>query len=54
VFGLCLPQPLPVKLAPREHLNALWLPWREAAAKVFSWTNVAAIEKLPEMASRYE
>jgi dATP pyrophosphohydrolase len=49
VFGLCLPQPLPVKLAPREHLNALWLPWREAAAKVFSWTNVAAIEKLPEI-----
>lgn len=54
VFGLRLPQPLPVRLAPREHLNACWLPWREAAAKVFSWTNVAAIEKLPEMAGNTE
>jgi dATP pyrophosphohydrolase len=48
-FGLELPQPLPVRLAPREHLNFVWLPWREAATKVFSWTNVAAIERLPEM-----
>ncbi|MDP2783239.1 MAG: dihydroneopterin triphosphate diphosphatase [Sulfurimicrobium sp.] len=54
IFGLCLAEPLPVTLAPREHLNALWLPWREARAKVFSWTNVAAIEKLPEMAVRSE
>lgn len=54
VFGLCLPQPQPVRLAPREHLNAVWLPWREAAEKAFSWTNVAAIEKLPEMAGNTE
>ena len=51
-FGLQVPQPMSVRLAPREHLNFVWLPWQEAAAKVFSWTNVAAIEKLPEMASR--
>jgi dATP pyrophosphohydrolase len=52
VFGLKVPQPMPVRLAPREHLNFVWLPWQEAAKKVFSWTNVAAIEKLPEMAGR--
>ncbi|MDO8891750.1 MAG: dihydroneopterin triphosphate diphosphatase [Sulfurimicrobium sp.] len=52
VFGLCLPEPLPVTLAPREHLDFVWLPWQEAAAKVFSWTNVAAIERLPDMAGK--
>lgn len=54
VFGLCLPEPFDVTVAPREHLDFVWLPWQEAAKKVFSWTNVAAIEKLPEMASRSE
>ena len=49
VFGLEVPGPVPVRLAPREHLDLAWLPWREAAQKVFSWTNVAALEKLPEM-----
>lgn len=52
VFGLEVPQPLSIRLAPREHLNFTWLPWQEAAAKAFSWTNVAAIEKLPERVSR--
>ncbi|MDQ1303606.1 MAG: dihydroneopterin triphosphate diphosphatase [Pseudomonadota bacterium] len=54
VFGLEVPQAKSVSLAPREHLNFVWLPWREAAEKVFSWTNVAAIEKLPEMTGRPE
>ena len=49
IFGLEVPQPVAVRLAPREHLDYVWLPWQEAARKVFSWTNVAAIEKLPEM-----
>lgn len=52
VFGLTLPntlpEALPVRLAPREHLNALWLPWREAADKCFSWSNAAAIRLLGE------
>lgn len=52
VFGLEVPQPVAVRLAPREHLDFAWLPWQKAAAKVFSWTNVAAIEKLPERVSR--
>ena len=48
VFGLRVPGRLPVTLAPREHLAALWLPWREAAERVFSWSNRNAILKLPE------
>ena len=47
VFGLEVPGPIPVMLAPREHLRHAWLPWREAAARCFSWTNRAAIEALP-------
>jgi dihydroneopterin triphosphate diphosphatase len=48
VFGLRVPGRVPVTLAPREHLAALWLPWREAAERVFSWSNRNAILKLPE------
>jgi dATP pyrophosphohydrolase len=47
VFGLCVPERLPVRLEPREHLAAEWLPWREAAGRVFSWTNRKAILSLP-------
>lgn len=50
VFGLEVPVPLAVRLAPREHLHSLWLPWREAADKVFSPSNRAAILQLPERA----
>lgn len=48
VFGLQVPEMLPVRLAPREHLQAQWLPWREAAQKVFSWSNRKAILMLPD------
>ena len=47
VFGLKLPAPQPVTLAPREHLRYLWLPWDEAAARCFSPSNAAAIRLLP-------
>ena len=47
VFGLRVPERVPVTLAPREHLRHAWLPWREAVAHCFSWTNRAAIEALP-------
>ncbi len=47
VFGLEVPARIPVTLAPREHLQYAWLPWPEAAARCFSWTNRAAIEALP-------
>ena len=46
VFGLLLPEPLQVTLSPREHLNQIWLPWREAAEKCFSWSNAEAIRRL--------
>ncbi|HEX4780936.1 MAG TPA: dihydroneopterin triphosphate diphosphatase [Usitatibacter sp.] len=47
VFGLELPGPVPVKVAPREHLSAQWLPWAEAAERVFSWSNRKALLMLP-------
>lgn len=46
VFGLELPSALPVTLNPREHLDYEWVDWREAARKVFSWTNVEALKAL--------
>jgi dATP pyrophosphohydrolase len=48
VFGLELPGPLAPRLAPREHLAAMWLPWDEAAQRVFSWSNRKAILMLPD------
>jgi dihydroneopterin triphosphate diphosphatase len=48
VFGLEVPGKLPVRVAPREHLAAKWLPWDEAAERVFSWSNRKAILMLPE------
>ncbi len=47
VFALEVPEPVPVRLDPREHLAYAWLPWQEAAARCFSWSNCAAIEALP-------
>jgi dihydroneopterin triphosphate diphosphatase len=48
VFGLELPEPLAPRLAPREHTAAMWLPWAEAAQRVFSWSNRKAILMLPD------
>jgi len=50
VFGLRLPAQVPVRIAPLEHLRAEWAPWREAAERVFSWTNRKAILELPDRA----
>jgi dATP pyrophosphohydrolase len=53
VFSLEVPAPVPIIVAPHEHLQHAWLPWREAAAKCFSWTNRDAILVLPQrVASR--
>ena len=52
VFSLELPAPLPVTLAPREHLQYIWLPWQDAAEKTFSWTNRDAIRELPQRVGR--
>lgn len=48
LFGLTVPEPLPIKLAPNEHVRYEWVDWREAAKRVFSWTNVDALKRLGE------
>jgi dATP pyrophosphohydrolase len=46
LFGLMLPTATPVQLAPNEHTQYQWVDWREAAKRVFSWTNVDALKRL--------
>jgi dATP pyrophosphohydrolase len=46
LFGLVLPTPVTITLSPEEHVQYEWVDWREAAKRVFSWTNVDALEKL--------
>ena len=48
VFSLEVATVQPVRIAPDEHLNYCWLPWREAAEKCFSWSNRDAILMLPK------
>lgn len=43
VFRAVLPNRLPITLNPEEHSEYLWLPHRDAAAKVTSYTNRDAI-----------
>jgi len=50
VFSLELPAPVPAVLAADEHVASVWLPWREAAAKCFSWSNRDAIRILGQCA----
>jgi len=52
VFGLLVPRTLEIELEPAEHLRYDWLTWREAAERVFSWSNVEAIRELPRRAQR--
>lgn len=54
VFDLLVPEPSPVTVAAREHLNFVWLPWKEAAEKVFSSSNAEAIRRLASSASSDE
>ncbi len=46
VYGLRLPEALPVRTAPREHLTWRWVDWRDAAAMCFSPSNAEAIRRL--------
>ena len=50
VFGLCVPAGTAVRLSPREHLQHVWLPWREAADRCFSPSNAEAVLHLPRLA----
>jgi dATP pyrophosphohydrolase len=54
VFGVQVPRPLQITLAPREHTAYLWLPYREAADRAFSWSNAEAIRQLPQRLSAPE
>lgn len=48
VFALQLAERASVRLAPDEHVASVWLPWPEAAARCFSWSNRDAIVMLGE------
>jgi dATP pyrophosphohydrolase len=50
VFALSLNNLPSVTLAVDEHAAFTWLPWREAAAKCFSWSNRDAIRLVAERA----
>ena len=49
VFGLRVPNGMPVVLSADEHTEYQWLPWRSAADTVFSPSNAEAILMLPRM-----
>jgi len=42
-----VPRDINITLAPREHLQHRWMPWREAADQCFSPSNAEAILQLP-------
>ena len=48
LFGLELPQAIPITLAQDEHTRYEWVDWREAANRVFSRTNIDALKRLGE------
>lgn len=52
MFTLEIPGRVPVRLAPDEHTAWQWLPWADAAAACFSWTNRDAIRLLAETRSK--
>lgn len=47
-FGLTVPRDIEVTLAPREHTDFIWLPYREAAERCFSRSNAEAVLQLPQ------
>ncbi len=48
LFGLCVPAPVTPVLAPHEHTDWQWLPYRAAADLCFSPSNAEAILLLPQ------
>ncbi len=48
LFSLCLPSRMDITLADNEHTRYEWVDWRDAATRVFSWTNVDALKRLGE------
>ncbi len=52
VFSLEVEAVQEIRLAHAEHTAYEWLPWEEAAARCFSWSNRDAIRLLPEISGR--
>ncbi len=50
VFGLRVPEKIPVTLSPSEHTQWQWLGWQAAADQCFSASNAEAILMLPRFA----
>lgn len=50
VFGLRVPAGAVVQLSAREHTDFVWLPWRAAADRCYSYTNAEACLLLPRFA----
>ena len=46
VFGVLVPERVPVTISPREHTQFGWFPINEAIDRVFSWTNADALRFL--------
>ena len=51
VFGLQLPQRFEVRLNPREHTDAIWLHYTEAAQRCYSPSNAEACLWVPRFAA---
>ncbi len=50
VFGLRVPEKIPVTLSPSEHTQWQWLGWQAAADQCFAASNAEAILMLPRFA----
>ena len=48
VFSVEVARDTPIVLAPREHVQHVWLPYLEAADRCFSSSNAEAILQLPQ------
>jgi dATP pyrophosphohydrolase len=51
LFGLRVPKATRITLAPREHTEFTWLPYREAAQRCYSASNAEACLLLPRFAN---
>jgi len=49
IFGLEIPSEIPIRISPSEHIEYEWVKINDAKKRVFSWTNVIALEKLQEI-----
>jgi dATP pyrophosphohydrolase len=51
LLGLMVPEKTAIRLAPREHTDSQWLPYRQAAQACYSPSNAEACLFVPKMAS---